>query len=137
MKLRTLALCVFGLALAAPTFADDAKSTMKPGNWSITIQMDMPGMAMPPMTFTRCITQEQASHPEPPSDNSVEGCKISDYKLEGNTLTWKMKCEKQGVTGEGRITFSPESYTGEGHMKAGDADMTQKFSGKYLGACEK
>jgi hypothetical protein len=137
MKLRTLALCMSILALAAIAFADDAKSTMKPGNWSITVQMIMPGMDMPPVTVTRCITQAEADHPDPPADTSAEGCTISDYKFNSNTLTWKMKCDKQGVTGEGKITFSPESYTGDGHMKAGDVDMTQKFSGKYLGACDK
>ena len=137
MKLRTLALGICVLTLAATTFADDASSTMKPGNWSITVQMDMPGMAMPPVTVTRCITKEEAEHPQPPADKSAGDCKISDYKLEGNTLTWTMKCDKQDVTGEGKITFSPESYTGEGHMKASGVDVAQKFTGKYLGACEK
>ena len=137
MKLRTLALGIFVFTLAVTTFADDATSTMKPGNWSITVQMDMPGMPMPPVTVTRCITKEEAEHPQPPADKSVADCKISDYKLAGNILTWTMKCDSQGITGDGKITFSPESYTGEGHMKAAGADLTQKFTGKYLGACEK
>ena len=137
MKLRTLALCVSILALAATTFAGDSKSTMKPGNWSITVQMKMPGMDMPPITLTRCITKQEAERPQPPGDKSVEGCKILDYKMDNNTLTWKMKCDAQNMTGEGSITFSPESYTGEGHMKAGDVEMSQTFSGKYLGECEK
>lgn len=137
MKRRTFVLSIVVFALAVTTFAADSESHMKPGNWSITIQMDMPGMAMPPMTFTRCITQEESEHPQPPADKNAGDCKVSDSKLEGNTLTWKMNCEKQGMTGDGKITFSPESYTGEGHIKAGDVDMTQKFSGQYLGACEK
>lgn len=137
MKLRTLALSVSVLALAVTTFAGETKSTMKPGNWSITIQMKMPGMDMPPMTFTRCITQQDADNPQPPSDKSAEGCKILDHKMEGNTLTWKMKCDAQNMTGDGKITFGPESYSGEGHMKAGDVEMSQTFEGKYLGACEK
>ncbi len=137
MKLRTLALFTLVLALAAPVFAADASSPMKPGKWEITITMDMPNMPMkmPPMTFTRCITKEQADHPEPPKAKS-DDCQISDYKLDGNTVTWSVKCEKQKTTGTGRMTFSSDSYDGETHMKVGDMEMTQKFTGKYLGACD-
>ena len=134
MKLRILALCTVVLALAATTFAADGRSPMKPGKWSITIQMDMPGMAMPPMTFTRCVMQEQAERPAPPN---TDDCKLSDYKLDGNTVTWSMKCEKQNMTGEGKITYNGDSYDGQGHMKVGDMDVTQKYSGKYLGDCDK
>lgn len=139
MKLRTFAFCVFVLALAVTAFAADNAQHMKPGKWSISIQMDMPNMPMkmPPMTVERCVTQEQADHPEPPKGKNEDDCKISDYKLEGQTLTWTMKCEKQKMTGTGKMTFAPESYEGESQMTVGDMQMTQKFNGKYLGACDK
>ena len=138
MKLRNFALCVLVLAIAVPTFAAEAKPPMKAGKWQITITMDMPGMPMkmPPMVMTKCVTKEEAERPEPPKPKKGDDCTVSDYKLDGNTVTWTMKCEKQNMTGEGKITFSSDSYDGEAHMKMSDMDITQKFAGKYLGECD-
>jgi hypothetical protein len=138
MKLRNFALCILVLAIAIPTFAAEGKSPMKPGKWQITITMDMPGMPMkmPPMTFTNCITKEQAENPQPPKAKQNDDCKVSDYKMDGNVVTWSMKCEKQNMTGEGKITFSSDSYEGESHMKMGEMEMSQKYAGKYLGECD-
>jgi hypothetical protein len=133
MKLRTLALCALVLALALPAFA----AGMKAGKWQITIQMDMPGMPMkmPPINLTRCVTQAEADKPEPPKAKKDDDCAISDYNLTGNTATWKVECKKQNMTGTGKMTFSADSYEGENQFKMGDMAMTQKFTGKYLGAC--
>jgi hypothetical protein len=134
MKMRTLALCALAFALALPTFA----SPMKAGKWQITIQMDMPNMPMkmPPMTMTRCVTQAEADKPEPPKAKKDDDCAISDYKLTGNTATWKVECKKQNMTGTGQMTFSADSYEGVNQFKMNDVEMTQKFTGKYLGACD-
>ncbi len=138
MRLRTLALCTLVLALTTPLLAAEARSPMKAGKWQITITMDMPNipMKLPPVTITKCVTEEQAERPEPPKGSKGDDCKISDYNLSGNTVTWKVVCEKENTTGEGKITFSSESYDGEAHMKMGEIEMTQKFAGKYLGACD-
>ena len=140
MNLRTAALSILVLALTTPAFAAD-KSPMKPGKWEITMQMDMPGMPMkmPPMKVTNCVTKEQAENPEPPKAKNGDDCKISDYKRDGNTVSWSMECKKQNMKGEGSITFSDngESYEGIAHLKMGDMDMSQKYSGKYVGECDK
>jgi uncharacterized protein DUF3617 len=139
MKLRALTLCTLVLVLAVPLFAAEAKSPMKPGKWQITIQMDMPNMPMkmPPMTVTQCITKEQAENPQPPKSKKDADCKISDYKMDGNTVTWSIDCPKQKMTGDGKITFSGDTYDGVTNLKSGDMVITQKYSGKYLGACDK
>jgi Protein of unknown function (DUF3617) len=138
MRLRSFTLCTIVLAIATTMFAADAKSPMKPGKWQITITMDMPGMPMkmPPMTFVNCVTKEQAENPQPPKTKQNDDCKVSDYKMDGNVVTWSMKCEKQNMTGEGRITFSSDSYEGESHMKMSDMEVSQKYAGKYLGECD-
>ena len=139
MKLRTLALAIVVLALALPTFAADAKSPMKPGKWQITMTMDMPNMPMkmPPMTFTNCITKEQAENPQPPKQKDQD-CKVDNYKLDGNTVTWTVSCTgKQKMTGEGKMTFNADTYEGTTHMKMQDMEMTQHFDGKYVGECDK
>lgn len=136
MKLRTLALAAVVLALSLPVFA--AKSPMKPGKWQITMTMEMANMpAMPPMTFTNCVTKEQAENPQPPKRKD-QNCELKDYKIDGNTVTWSVQCTgKMNATGEGKMTFNGDSYEGTTHMKMNDMDMTQHFTGKYLGDCDK
>jgi len=136
MKVRTFALAVAVLALSLPAFA--AKSPMKPGKWQTTVTMEMPGMpAMQPMTFTNCVTKEQAENPQPPKGKD-ENCTVTDYKLDGSTVTWSIKCSgKMEATGEGKMTFSGDTYDGTTHMKMNDMEMTQHFTGKYLGDCDK
>jgi hypothetical protein len=124
-------------ALALPLFASPA-SPMKAGKWEVTVQMDMPGMSMPPRTFTRCVTKEEAENAEnavPKSRRNEGNCKVTDVKVEKNTVTWKVTCD-QG-TGEGKMTYEGDTYTGELHMKMSDHEMTTKYSGKRLGDCDK
>ena len=66
------------------------------------------------------------------------GCKVSDYKVEGNTVSWTFKCEgKKGSSGQGSITYEENSYAGEITMDTDGQEMTMKMSGKRLGDCEK
>jgi len=135
MQIRKGLLFLGAAALALPMFA----GPMKAGKWSMTIQTEMPGMPMkmPPVTVETCVTPEQAEHPEPPKQRANSDCKISDYKLDGNTVTWKMVCAKQNMTGDGKITYSGESYTGEMHMLMGEHEMSAKYTGKRVGDCDK
>jgi len=142
MKLRNFALSAAALTLlAVPTFA---ASPQKPGNWQMTIEIDMPDapVKMPPMTFTHCVTQEDVDNPErsvprsPQSKNS--NCKMDDYKIDGNKVTWSMTCEgKQPMTMSGQVTYTADSFTGTTKMHMKDQDITSKMSGKRLGDCSK
>ena len=132
-------LLVVVCALALPSFA---ASPVKPGKWQVTMEMDMPGMPMkvPPTTITHCITKEQAENPEAtlPKASRQGDCKVSDYKLDGNTVTWNVKCEgKQPMTGSGKITYDSDSYTGTMKMKMQETEMTAKYTGKRIGECDK
>ena len=138
MKFRNFALFVVVCALVAPVYA---AGPVKPGKWERTVEMDMPGMPMkmPPRTSTYCVTKEQAENPENavPRSDRQQDCKLSDVKVDGSTVSWKMTCEKSQATGTGSITYSADSYTGKMDMKmAGDREMHMKYSGKYLGACD-
>jgi hypothetical protein len=138
MKFRKFALFVLVCALVVPAYA---AGPVKPGKWETTMEMEMPGMPMkmPPITVSHCITKEQAENPENavPRNDRQKDCKISDMKVDGNTVSWKMTCEKSQTSGTGSITYSGDSYTGHMDMKmAGDREMHMKYSGKYLGACD-
>ena len=113
----------------------------QPGKWQVTSKVEMPGMPVPvpPMTSTQCMTEQ-----EPVPANSAQGqaCEILDMKTEGNTVSWKMKCNEAGgkSEGSGRITYHGDSFEGSIRTKVGGAgsDMvvTTQVTGKRLGSCE-
>src|SRR5947208_9955421 len=121
---RRITMLIAAAALLVPLAAGAAP--MKPGKWTVTMQMDMPGMPMkmPPMTFSKCVTKEEAENPQPPKQRQDADCKISDYKLDGNTVTWTMTCDKRNMSGKGKITYSGESYDGSMQMKMGEQEMS-------------
>ena len=45
-------------------------------------------------------------------------------KVDGSTVSWKMSCEKSGMTGTGKITYSGDAYNGTMHMKMQDHEVT-------------
>ncbi|HET7437402.1 MAG TPA: DUF3617 family protein [Thermoanaerobaculia bacterium] len=135
MKIRFAVFAVALLALPAM-----AASPQKPGKWQVKMEMEMPGMPfkMPPVTTTICVTEEDLANPDKavPKDPKSD-CKVGDYKVDGNKVTWTVECPKQKVTGEGEITYDNETYSGTMKMHMGEQEMSTKYSGKYLGACTK
>ena len=138
MIIRRMLIAVAVLALATSAFA---ASPQKPGKWQITMQMEIPGMPMkmPPYTFTHCVTEEDVKNAESavPTDPKNKDCKVGDFKLDGNTVSWSVDCPKQNVKGTGKITYTEDSFDGGMKMQMGEQEMTTKYSGKWLGACKK
>jgi hypothetical protein len=105
--------------------------------------MDMPGMPMkmPAMTTTQCITKEQAEDPQrsvPQGRGAPNNCKVFDYKVAGNKVTWSMKCEgPEAMSGTGEITYGENTYDGVMKMEREGQTMTMKYTGKRLGDCPK
>jgi hypothetical protein len=138
MKFRSLAVLGIACTLALPALAG---SLAKPGKWQTTIQTEMAGMPMkmPPHTVVTCVTKEQADNAEnliPKAGDKRGGCTYTDVKVDGSTVTWKMTCEKSGMTGSGKITYSGDSYEGSMQMKMQDHEMSAKYTGKHLGECD-
>ena len=138
LRIVTATLCACAIV---PLFA---QSPMRPGNWEVRMQMEMPGMPMkmPETVTTQCVTAEQAKDPTAaapppggkPGDNS---CKATDSKVDGNTVTWKMTCSApQKMTGEGRMVFEGDSYTGTVSMAMPAGTMNMRYTGKRTGDCK-
>ena len=126
--------------------AHAAAPNMKEGLWEITAKSEMQGMpgGMPPTTMQQCITKKDLDDPSKttPAAQGDKRCKMTDYKLQGNTATWKMACEgENAMTGSGTITYTGSSYAGTQTMSMrleGKAlNMTVNFSGRHLGDCKK
>jgi hypothetical protein len=129
---------VVGLSVSAL-----AQSPRRDGRWEVKTEMEMPGMPMkmPAMTTTQCITKEQAEDPQrsvPQGRGAPNNCKVVDYKVAGNKVTWSMKCEgPEAMSGTGEITYGENTYDGVMKMERQGQTMMMKYTGKRLGDCVK
>lgn len=140
--MRKTAPYVFALlaAIAAVVPVSAAENPAKPGKWQITTQMEIPGMPfkVPPIKTEICLTEEDLKDPAKTVPNDPKAkCAISDYTVDGNTVTWTVDCPKQDTRGKGTVTYDGDSYTGNMKMTVGEQEMTTKYSGKWLGECKK
>lgn len=124
MKKMTLFLAV-AVLLTLAAYA----SPMKPGLWRVTIEGPQGAR-----TSDHCISKEEADKPAPPKGRSAD-CKVDSFNVSGNTVTWKMSCPSEKMTMQAKTTYHGDTFTGETHIKIGEREMTQKSSGKFLGAC--
>ena len=131
---------VMAIAAVAPMRAADHPHPQKPGKWQVKMEMEMPGMPfkMPPITHEMCLTAEDLDNPDKavPKDPKQK-CTISDYKIDGNTVTWSIDCPKDKTKGTGSITYTDSAYTGSMDMTVGEQSMKMKYAGKWMGECNK
>jgi hypothetical protein len=103
--------------------------------WEITQKMAMPGMNMPGIKITSCIARN--GNYKPGDDPNAKNCTVDDYKVSGNTVTWKMRCTgKNAMTGSGEMTKTADTMKGVFRMSASGMDMTQTMDGKRVGTCD-
>jgi len=114
---------------------------LNPGKYEITAKVEMKGVpgGMPAQTMTQCITEQD---PVPVGSANAQGCKITDMKTKGNTVTYTMECEQQGMKTKttGQMTYKGDTFEGTSKTEMGPAaggmTVTTKISGKRIGKCE-
>lgn len=112
---------------------------MEEGKWEVTTRMEMPGMSisMPEVTSTQCLTKKDFV---PQGSQQGQECKITKTKVDGNTVTWTVKCSGQGgeVTGTGKMTYRGSSFKGkiEMTMVQSNTKMISYINGHRIGDCE-
>ena len=112
---------------------------MQEGKWEVTTRMEMPGMSisMPEVTSTQCLTKKDFV---PQGSQQGQECKITKTKVDGNTVTWTVKCSGQGVemTGTGRMKYSGSSFKGtiKMTMVQSNTKMISHIKGHRIGDCE-
>jgi hypothetical protein len=134
---RTLAASALIVSASMSATGDGPR---RDGLWNVTIDMQMPGMQMPPMKTTQCITKEEAADPlkSLPKANAGSECTVSDYKTEGNKISWSMKCAgSRPMSGHGELVYTNDSYTGTMTIDTAGQAMTMKYAGKRAGDCTK
>ena len=120
-----------GVAFAGPN--------VKPGKWEITTTTEMTGMPMriPPVTHTQCLKEGDFV---PQTEGANQECKVSDVKVSGDTVSWKLVCSgKSGhMEGTGKTTYSGDTMEGEMRMviQGAGVEVNNKISGKRIGTCD-
>jgi len=135
--------------------AATAQTTVKPGRWEFTAQLQMPstpqlppGVSLPAgvqaqpgggmtATHTSCIDPDKAIPTDP-----RQGCKIEGMTRNGGTINWSTACTSQQgtVRSEGVAHYHGDTMdaTMITHVPTGGGQtMTnnQKITGRYLGPC--
>ena len=139
MKVRFGSVVLLTLGLAWSALAQSS-SPMREGNWETS--MTLPGMeGAPPMKSTQCITAAMVKDPASamPKGPGGSDCTMTDYKLAGNTATYKMTCTQpvpMTITGEMKYA-SADAYTGTVTVDLGGQAMSMNIDAKRIGECAK
>lgn len=121
------------VASAAPVSAQ----AMQPGLWETTARMEMPGMAMPPMTTQQCIRDASPESVVPQMPN----CTVTNRSASGNTVRWSVRCQEGGMTMSGNGEMTIRGATSEGVLQMTIEEggqrqqMTHRYSGRRIGNC--
>jgi len=137
--MKSLMLCLAG-TLVASAYDHAAAQQMHPGRWEVTSRIEMSGlpMQMPAQTRTICVSNQNAGQPPIATDGS---CTFSNYQISSNSATWHMSCSGQAnMTGDGRIDFSGDTYTGGSVMNmeispGQSMQVRMNYSGRRVGDC--
>lgn len=138
MMKRTFAGVMLAMLITAiPAWCLD----LNPGKYEITVNVDMPGMpqGMPPQTMTQCLDKQ---NPVPNANPDSQGCTVTDMKTKGNSITYTMTCNQQGMTikSTGRMTYNGDTFEGDSQTnmgsQAGGMTITTVIKGKRIGTCD-
>ena len=133
---------IAGVVAAALPACSDSPS-LRPGMYTVTSELEMAGgMKMPGMQQDRCITAaDLKDFSKSMMSKEMEGCKVSDYKADGNKVTFNAQCDQGGVasTISAETTFATDSYNSLIKVKspAMGGEMTMKATAKRTGDCTK
>jgi hypothetical protein len=145
-RILNLACCAAVIAGGSISAAEDDKPNMQPGNWEITISMEMEGMPVnlskKPLTSSHCIKPEDVKDFHTIAENNQprdKKCKVGDLKRDGDKVTYSFTCEG-GASGTSEVIYKGTTYEGTTVMNVGAGPqgamrMTQRFKGKRLGDC--
>ena len=136
MNLKYTAILVGLIFSSANTFAD---VDINEGEWEISTKVSVPGMPMemPAASYKKCLTKKDLV---PQKSERDQNCEITDYKVSGNTVSWKMNCSggRGGdMSGDGNVTYNGDTFSGTMNMMvSGNPPIVTTMNGKRIGACK-
>jgi uncharacterized protein DUF3617 len=146
--MRTRAIVSLAVILAVSflmSVAVHAEPNMQEGMWEIKGEMKLEGMPFPmpavPISYTQCLTKKDMV---PQQKEKNKECTTESTKVDGNTVTWAVKCkDKKGAVTEsaGSVTYKGSGFDGKIHTVTTDAKGSKSesnlaMSGKRTGDCK-
>ena len=134
MKKLCLKMLLAGVMLPLTVYAEGSDEL-----WEVEAKMDMgisiPGMAMPAVTNTVCLSKGAEYKPE--KFLQEKNCEMTDLKVKGNKTSWKVRCSGQNeMEAEGEVTRNADTLNGVIYVTTNGMQMTQNISGKRIGTCQ-
>lgn len=138
------------LAMTSPCLAASVPN-MRPGEYATEYTISMKGMPMkmPDRTFkqTNCVTKEDVANRDEfiKKMQQDKNCKISDVNISGDTATWGLTCDQNGMkmVGKGKAVWQADMVKGEHNMKMSmpgqkmAMENITRFQSKRVGDCKK
>ena len=105
--------------------------------WDVTAKMSIEGMPMEMPARTSQVCSAKVWTEPPPGDPGRGQCTRTDFRQDGNKVTWKVSCSgPPASTGIGEITRDGDSaYTGSIRFSSSDGNMTIRLTGRRVGGC--
>ena len=139
--MRTSLKVLFAALIAVTSFATlvAQQHPQKPGKWQVTVEMEMPGGGkMQPVIQEICVTEADLADPNKAAFLDPKlGCKVSDPKTKDKTVSFEFDCPSQQMKGNGSITFTGDTFTGETKLLMAGQQVIAKQTGKWLSTCTK
>lgn len=124
--------------LTSSTFLQAAEVDIKPGLWEWSMTMKMQGMmfAIPPTTYSSCITKEDII---PAQSYTPEDCKMISKNITSKGVEWKMECSTDGMKtmSVGKINYTKTTAKGTINITTAGVNMVSDLSGRRIGECKK
>ncbi|MCF6266903.1 MAG: DUF3617 domain-containing protein [Desulfuromusa sp.] len=140
-KTRFIVAILFLFAFISYSTTTSASNiNMNDGLWEISTKMDMANLpfAIPPMTYTSCLTKEDLIPVR--SDQAEQNeCKVTQQKIHADTISWTVVCDMDEgkITSSGTVTYKGDSFHGEMTVAPeGGGSMHQTMSGRRIGPCD-
>lgn len=118
-----------------------AEIDVEGGLWEISNHIEMSGLPvkLPDTKITQCIDKRKIV---PKANSKINKyCKVTEQKIEGNTVSWKMECRNK-THSEGSATYHGKSFNGSVTTQTkipgmGMMTMLIKMKGRRIGTCLK
>jgi len=131
---RIVIAILFTLVLPTAGFAGE---TMREGYWEMVTTMEIPGMPMKmaPTKVKHCYSKEDVKD-QKKTITTDKNCTVTDMKVSGNKITWKMVCTgKSAGVFSGETVYQGDAYASTMEMQSQGQTMHMKIKGKRIGAC--
>jgi hypothetical protein len=138
---HTIFTCVVLLTATVVAWAD---TSMRPGKYEVTVEMQLPGAPAPQKSTTlECMTAAEGKDlvKRVMAEMDSEGsCKTSNLKIGSGTVTFDARCDHDGTIGivRSEMTYGSDWLKGVTTLTMGKDVIVMKASSRWVGAqCQK